>query len=96
MDRCGESTCAQLGERVPADHQHTPYDPRVMKVEGIIAEIIYSDGGQAAEADVLELNAEDNGPFVVLKSWYDEGDRESHEWLRSIENKRVRVTVEVL
>jgi hypothetical protein len=71
-------------------------DPRNMVFEGIVADLIYSDGGQAAGTDLLEIDAEDNGPFVTLKSWYDEGDRESHEWLRSIENKRVRVTVEVL
>jgi hypothetical protein len=27
MDRCGDATCKNLGERVPEDHEHSLYDP---------------------------------------------------------------------
>lgn len=72
-------------------------DLRDRVFEGVL-ELSFEDGGCAAIGEVV-VEDDDDGPFVRLQSWEEAFSEESvdrHEWLRSIENKRVRVTVEVL
>jgi hypothetical protein len=65
--------------------------------EGVV-EYASEDGGQALIASIYEQTEppsapEEPGMFVRLQSW-DEGG--GHELARSLEGKRVRVTVEVI
>lgn len=72
-------------------------DPRNRVFEGVL-ELVFEDSGCSAIGEVVVPGDTEDGPFVRLQSWEEEWaeDEEKHEWLRSLENKRVRVTVEVL